>query len=151
MKYSVLPPESLEVVYENVKKYLPDFLRSPQAFALLYGASDSMFFEIGLLGGAFWLANICIGWKATIHTVLWDKEVREECLHKVTFPRKVIHDIFELLRLQRLEAFVPAAKETTCEYAERLGFSLEGVLRKSGRYDGELVDVAVYSILKEDM
>jgi len=151
MKYSVLPPESLEEVFQKVSKQLPDSLRDFQSFIMLYSAPNTMFFEVGLLGGAFWLANIYIGWKATGHVVLWDREVREECLKKVAYPRKVVRDIFELLRLERLEAYIPVRKRTACQYAERLGFTMEGILRKFDRYDGDLVDVAVYSLLKEDL
>lgn len=151
MKYSVLPPESVEEVFKNVSKHLPDALRDLATFALLYSSVGTMFFEVGLLGGVFWLTNIHIGWKATVHVVLWDKEVREECLKRVAYPRRIISDIFQLLRLQRLEAYIPIRKRTACQYAERLGLSMEGILRKFDKYDGDFVDVAVYSILKEDL
>lgn len=151
MKYSVLPPESVEEVFKHVRKHLPDSLRDLPTFALLYSSMTTMFFEIGLLGGAFWLTNIHVGWKATAHVVLWDKEVREECLKQVAYPRKVIGDIFQLLRLLRLEAYIPVRKRTACQYAERLGLSMEGILRKFDKYGGDLVDIAVYSLLKEDI
>lgn len=151
MNYSVLPPESLEVVYKKVTKQLPDALRSPQAFAMLYSSSDSMFFEVGLLQGVFWLAGIRVGWKAAIHVVLWDEEARRECLKKTAIPKRAVRDIFRLLRLQRLEAYIPVRKRTGCQYAEAVGFRMEGILRKYDKYDGDLVDVAVYSILSEDL
>lgn len=151
MKYSVLPLEVLEEVYKHVSKQLPDALRNLQTFALLYSSVGTMFFEVGLLGGVFWLTNVCIGWKATGHVVLWDKEVREECLKTMVYPRKVVRDIFELLRLERLEAYIPVRKSKACQYAERLGLTMEGILRKFDKYDGELVDIAIYSLLREDL
>lgn len=151
MKYSVLSPEVLREVYEHVSKQLPDALRSLEAFALLYSSMGTMFFEVGLLGGVFWLTNICVGWKATGHVVLWDKEVREECLKHSAYPRKVVGDIFQLLRLERLEAYIPVRKTKACQYAERLGLTMEGILRKFDKYDGELVDIAIYSLLREDL
>jgi len=151
MKYSVLPPDVLEEVFQKVKKQLPDALRDPIAFAALYGSPDSMFFEVGLLGGVFWLSNVRIGWKATGHVVLWDKEVREECLKTMAYPRKVVRDLFDLLRLERLEAYIPVRKHTACQYAERLGLTMEGILRKFDMYDGDLMDIAVYSLLREDL
>jgi hypothetical protein len=151
MKYSVLPPESVEEVFKNVQKHLPDALRSLEAFALLYSSMGTMFFEVGLLGGAFWLTNIRIGWKATAHVVFWDKDVREELLKSVIYTRSIVDDVFQLLRLQRLEAYIPVRKRTACQYAERLGFTMEGILRKFDKYDGDLVDIAIYSLLKEDI
>ena len=145
--YGLLPLSFIEKVYEKVEKYLPDVLRSPGAFASMCVSRDTAVFEVGTFGGVFWLSNIVVGWKATGHVVLWDKE----CLRQYKAAQHIIKEIFRLFRLQRLDAYIPADNEKACHYAEHLGFTMEGILRKFEVYDGEYRDVAVYSLMKEDL
>jgi len=147
LSYRVLAPELVKKTFEKVKLRLPDALRTPEAFAALYFDPASMFFEIGDFEGVFWLANMRLGNKAVGHIVLWD----EKWKGKYQLAKEVIRFIFQLLNLQRLEAFVPTKNTKACKYAERLGFTLEGVLRRFDRYDEQYVDVAAYSLLKEEL
>jgi len=142
-----MPASALEDVYKKVEKYLPDMLRTPGAFFGFCGNGNTMTFEVGQFQGVFWLSNIVIGWRATIHIVLWDKEVKGQYKRA----QEIIRELFQLLRLKRLEIQVPERNERACKYAERLGFEMEGVLRKHAIYDGDYVDVAVYSILREEL
>lgn len=151
MNYCVLRPETLPTVFEKAKPFLPDMMRDFNVFNSLHWAKNSMFFEVGINGGAFWLSGIHVGHKATIHVVLWDKDVRKECLDDTAFPRRVIRELFRLLSLRRLDAYIPASKEKSCRWAERLGFTLEGVLRKHSLYDGEPIDIAAYALVKEEL
>lgn len=149
MRYTVLRPELLPSVYKEVKTFLPDMLRDFNVFSSLYWSKSSMFFEVHINAGAFWLANIHVGHKATIHVVLWDKEVRKECLSDTTVPSRVVRELFRLLDLRRLDAYIPASKEKSCQWAERLGFTLEGILRAHTLYDGDATDIAAYALVKE--
>lgn len=145
--YSLLPITAVSEVFEKVKKYLPDMLRTPEAFSSMYAAGNTMFLEVGAFGGVFWLSDIIMGWRAEIHVVLWDKEVKGQYKEA----QGVIKWLFGFLRLKRLEAYVPTREKKACEYAERLNFTMEGILRKRAIYDGDYVDVAAYSILLEDL
>jgi len=147
LSYRLLAPELVKKTFEKVKQHLPDALRTPEAFAALYMARGSMFFEIGDFEGVFWLVNVALGHKAVGHIVLW----AEKWKGKYQLAKEVIHEIFRLLNLQRLEAFIPTLNEKACKYAEKLGFTLEGVLRRFDRYDERYVDIAVYSLLKEEL
>lgn len=145
--YRILAPELVKKTFEKIEKYLPDVVRNPETFAARYVASSSMFFEVGDFGGVFWLSNIVLGHKAVIHIVLWDEKLKG----KYVVAKDVIRDIFRLLNLQRLEALVPTTNKRACGYAEKLGFTLEGILRRFDRYDEQLANVAIYSLLKEEL
>ncbi len=145
--YRILAPELVKKTFEKIKKYLPDVIRDPETFAARYVASSSMFFEIGDFGGVFWLSNIVLGHKAVIHIVLWDDELKGRYIEA----KDVVRDIFRLLNLQRLETLVPTLNKRACRYAEKLGFTLEGILRRFDRYDEQLADLAIYSLLKEEL
>jgi len=147
MSYRILAPELVKKTFEKVKQHLPDALRTPEAFAALYMDRGSMFFEIGDFEGVFWLANTALGHKAVGHIVIWG----EKWKGKYQLAKEVISDIFRLLNLQRLEAFVPTMNAKACKYTEKLGFTLEGVLRRFDRYDERYVDVALYSLLEEEL
>lgn len=151
MSYALLRPELLGKVFEKVEKYLPDFLRDPNLFAALYASSRAVFFEVGVFGGVFWLSDIILGRKAVIHVVLWDGDCKDHYLKKHINAKRVVQDIFRLFGLQRLEARIPIRRVKACEFAEAVGFSLEGVLRKAEVYNGETTDLALYSLLREEI
>jgi len=144
---SILLLDQLGIVFEKMLSYLPDSLRSFDSFLALYQAPTSAFFEVGEMEGAFWLTSIIPGWKADGHLILWGKKV----LRQDERTKKVIQELFHLYKLVRLQAFAPVKMQGACRYAERLGFSMEGVLRKAGLYDNEYVDLAIYALLKEDL
>lgn len=142
-----LNPQSVAVVFEHVRAYLPDGLRDLNIFAQWYLRKDSAFFEVGKLEGACWLVNIQIGWKATCHIVFWAPRL----LGHAEDIKWGIREVFRLYDLQRLEAFIPTTNEHACNLADKIGFTMEGTMRKAEYYDGILSDVAAYSLLKEDL
>ena len=145
-EYRLLVPQQLPAVYTHVKETLPDSIRDPNIFAQIYWAKTSAFFELGDMEGALWLVNIAVGWKATVHLVLWGERLR----HRAEDALEITKELFHLFQLRRLEAYLPVTNERVCRYLDKLGFVMEGTLRKWDYYDGMLVDIAVYSILKED-
>jgi len=145
--YRVLLPTTVEATYGKVAKYLPDMWKDAGAFYALYSAKDSAFFEVGTFDGAFWLTNLIPGWKATAHVVLWGKDV----LKQPERAKQIVRELFNMFSLKRMDSFIPARNRGAQRYAEKLGFSMEGVLRKQAIYNGEPEDVAVYSILKEEL
>lgn len=146
-KYYFLHPDLLEETFNRVKEHIPDCLKQPAAFHSLYAAGNSMFFEVGDFEGVFWLSDIILGVSANAHIVLWGDEVKK----KHGRAKEIVSDLINLLKLRRLSAYIPTFNEAACEYAEALGFTLEGNLRKFTYYNGELRDVSVFSLLSEEV
>lgn len=57
---------------------------------------------------------------------------------------------FEALDLHRIEIHIAAENHASRRIAERLGFTLEGVLRGAQRLRGEYHDHALYALLRDD-
>ena len=57
---------------------------------------------------------------------------------------------FEALDLHRIEIHVATENHRSRRIAERLGFTLEGVLRQVQRLRGEYYDHALYALLRDD-
>lgn len=64
--------------------------------------------------------------------------------------RLLVEYAFEALDLHRVEIFVTAHNESSRRVAERLGFTLEGVLRGAQRLRGRFYDQALYALLRDD-
>jgi RimJ/RimL family protein N-acetyltransferase len=52
--------------------------------------------------------------------------------------------------MERISFFVLSTNITAIIEGERFGYVKEGVLRKAELQDGQLIDVNIYSILKEE-
>ncbi len=64
--------------------------------------------------------------------------------------RVLIAYAFEELELQRLELWTMSGNVRSRRLAERLGFSLEGILRQRKYHRGRLHDRVVYGLVRED-
>jgi len=145
-EYHLLAPQKLAEVFNHVKETMPDSFRDPNVFAQVYWAKSSMFFELGQMEGAFWFVNISIGWKATIHIAIWGERLR----HQANTMRKMLLEVMDLLQLSKVEAYMPVTNIAVLRFAEKAGFHKEGLLLQWDYYDNEPVDIAVYSIVKEN-
>ena len=149
-RVKLLLPEHLEEVFRQSYSSLPDSVKNIRTFYGLYADKRCVFFDVGNMGGAMWLANLQIGFKASIHLVLWEKDL----LGRPGDAKLVLKDIMDMFSLKRVEVYIPAGlrfSRLACRYAEKVGMVLEGVLRKSEFYGGERVDIYVYSILLEEI
>ena len=64
--------------------------------------------------------------------------------------RVLIEYAFGELEMNRIEIRCATENKRSCAIPERLGFTLEGVLRQSEWRHTQFFDMAVYSVLKED-
>ena len=86
--------------------------------------------------------------RATIGTWLgrewWGTGANREC------KALMCHIAFALLGLERVGAYANVDHTRSQRALERIGFELEGVLRRFHRHYGRPLDVAVFSLLRED-
>ena len=73
----------------------------------------------------------------------WGKKVMKEALSMI------ISFAFENSDVNRIEAFVEPPNTASHILLERLGFVMEGTLRKHEMCRGELIDIGILSLLRE--
>ena len=61
----------------------------------------------------------------------------------------IIKFVFEVSDVNRIEAFVEPPNTASHMLLERLGFVMEGTLRKHEMCRGELIDIEILSLLRE--
>ncbi|GII82223.1 hypothetical protein Ssi03_02130 [Sphaerisporangium siamense] len=64
--------------------------------------------------------------------------------------RALVDHLFRYTRVHRLEAFTEAGNLAERRTLERVGFTLEGVLRQTHFRDGAWRDAAVYALIRDD-
>ena len=73
----------------------------------------------------------------------WGKKVMKEALSMI------IRFAFDNSDVNRIEAFVEPPNTASHMLLERLGFVMEGTLRKHEMCRGELIDIEILSLLRE--
>lgn len=97
--------------------------------------------------GLFIVNDIRPALSATIHYLFWDKRFRgreELC-------RRMMKHVFDEFKFRRLETRIPLIAQPAIQNASRIGLIREGRLRKAILYEGEWVDMNLYSMLPEDL
>lgn len=74
----------------------------------------------------------------------WGKGLAAEAL------REIIRHIFTTTEIYRLEALIRPANSRSRNLASRMGFHEEGTLRDYILWDGEYLDMVMYSLLKKE-
>jgi hypothetical protein len=133
---------------------IPD---SVEGFLTYVVAARSLWFEVlndkGENVGFIYLSDLLKSFtenryiNATFHAITWDAKAAPRRVIAGKFIRK----IFEVLRLHRLTAMIPAKFTGAIRTAKKLGFKDEGRLRAFRRYNNVWFDVIVLSILESEV
>ena len=96
--------------------------------------------------GIFLLHDIIPYQSATAHFVFWDKRFRgreDLCIECLKYA-------FETYKFQRIKVEVPLYAHHTMDAVEKMGFVLEGRMRKAVLYHDKWFDVNIYSMLPDE-
>lgn len=146
-KFKLLERGKVDDVFDKIKPYLPDMYQNRSNYYTLVNSGATLGLEVGDFQGVVLLTDLITGLKAQVHVYIWDKTVRR----RDDDARFLLKQVFMLLDLKRLEARPPEQNAKACAYAERMGFKREGVMRKAARYNNQLQDLVMYSLLEEDL
>jgi len=108
--------------------------------------SKNLVFEVD--GGIMVMDNIKKGLKGEIHASFWDKKLssRTETLRECILWCMLEYNLY------RIEARIPDFSRALRRFLEkRLGFTYEGRERNSYWYKGNLTDVIILSLLREEV
>lgn len=84
---------------------------------------------------------------ADIHLTFWDRRFKgrwEEC-------RQALRWLFDKMDLIRAVAVIPEIAYSTKTFLKSLGFKEEGKIRKGFLYNGRLLDLCIFGILREEV
>ena len=133
------PEESRQYVY-SVKKYYTK--KEFFDWALEHKESGRM---IGTCGfSRIDETNLCAELGYVLNRVYWGQGLAVEAA------REVIRIGFEVLSFNRIEARYMVENQASARVLEKLGFTFEGVHRKSIFVKGQFRDIGYYALLKED-
>ena len=139
----------LMAIWEILRQFpstFADGTKDPENFTARLLAEDSLVFEME--GGLILVEHIVPGLKAEFHATFWD--------HKLSPKAKDLEDlilwVFVQLKLERLETYVASYARAVRRFlVDRLGFTYEGTLRRAFRNNGQLYDLNMYSIIREEV
>lgn len=97
--------------------------------------------------GIFYLTDIRPGYEALAHYNFWDQKFngrKELC-------RETLRHVFGRFGFHRITTEVALYAEKTMNAVEWIGFTKEGRKREAVKYHGEWFDVALYSILEDEV
>jgi len=96
----------------------------------------------------FWLSSVQRGHMAEFH-VLNGEGAKAALDINQYFP--VIREIFTEFNLQRLTAALPVKVPKLAEYAKKLKFTSEGIIRRGAIFDGGFVNLELMGLLREEV
>jgi hypothetical protein len=98
--------------------------------------------------GILFLTDIDENLKAAAHVIFFDHRLSD----KIELIRSCLEWAFLQFNLQRIETFIPEFARTLKRVMEnKIGFKYEGRMRNRMFYKGNLCDVFIHSILKEEV
>ena len=131
--------EAKEYVRYMTKCYRDDL---PSSWGIIDKESGRLVGTIGYMAFSEENASVEIGY--SLARWLWGKGLATEAL------RAVIDYTFEAMDINRIEAQHELTNPSSGRVMEKCGMKKEGILRQRLYNKGKFVDVALYSILRED-
>ncbi len=156
----ILTPDSLQRFYASASKYPrifgEEFTGSFNKFINIFLSQTSsgelqgegLFWVVDDFTGVFYLTDIYHPYDALMHFAFFDKRLRGRDL----LTRAMIRYVFEKYGFNRLSAEVPLyAGDHTFAFIEKgVRLKKEGRRRKAAEYKGDMFDVNLYGILREE-
>tara|TARA_Y100000310_G_scaffold71310_2_gene67152 strand:+ start:2538 stop:3068 length:531 start_codon:yes stop_codon:yes gene_type:complete len=136
-------PSAVKSVEEDIKEEMQEYGKkkpSSEKFTILYNGSVAGWIAINQLN------NPHFEHRAKIDFVLHKDFRGKGIMTKVV--RKVVSYAFRKYKLKRLEAWTRTFNKATARINEKVGFKLEGILRKNKCKNGEYLDDMVWAIVK---
>jgi hypothetical protein len=112
----------------------------------LLSRSDSWFVEVGEVGLVY-LTNVLPKFVANLNFIFWDGKLgkdRRDCI------RFAVTTAFDEFALTRMQALVPSANTPFLVTLKKIGFSLEGTMRRAWRDASGDQDLLILGMLKEE-
>jgi len=141
--FGLTTPEALEKEKERHRKGVTTFNKSFLNFLILDKGSKKV---LGSCGYHTWYTEHA---RAEIGYALYDEAYKGQGIMKEAMP-PIIRFGFEVMGLNRIEAFIGPENEPSLRLVKRLGFTEEGRLRAHYYKNGRMEDSVVFSLLRDE-
>ena len=108
---------------------------------------NSWFVEVGDVGLVY-LTYVVPRFIATFNVLFWDRKISKD---RKEIIRDILAQAFDRFDLVRIAAFVPSTNEPLVSALRKIGFTIEGRLRKAFMQEAEFSDVVVLGLLKDEV
>ena len=146
----VLSEQKVRDLWEQIQQFpqvFDDFSKGRyDEFVRHFFVPTNVFIDIGPGLGLAAGFGVRPGLDAVLHLVMFDRKLRGR---EPVF-RSIMDHFFRKLNLRRMSALIADDCLTACKLCERLGFKLEGRMKKSILRDGQYHDTMIYGILREE-
>ncbi len=108
---------------------------------------DAVWFELDDEMGVLYATEIIVGLSANVHIAFWDHKLRER--HSLII--ECLAWLVNACSLEKVNASLPDFTRVARKHVKELGFQEEGIIRRFSRSNGQLYDLHIYGIFKEDV
>lgn len=140
----------LELIWNKIKDFdnlfADDTTRSKEAYMETFLDRRSVILETE--GGFLMMKNIVEGLRGEVHFCFWDRKLSA----RADLMRNCLIWAFSYFELVRIETQVADYARAVRRFIEeKLGFTYEGTRRRYVRHNGRLIDMHIYSTLREEV
>lgn len=133
-------------MHPKQKLFGDDWIRDPEVFMRFVLAPDTVVVEMEF--GMLFLARLKPGLRGEVHMYFWDHKLSAHA----EFLKECLLWAFLNYDLVRIETFVPQDSRAVTRFLrDKLGFRFEGLMRNRTQLGGRLINVEIYSILREEV
>lgn len=149
IKLLICTKEEIEKLWEHFQQFphvYSDYLTNKEEFLKLLLSHNSLFFKIGEIGIIYY-TDVVPRLRAVAHVLFWDNQLKGREVYAILLGA----DLMRQLKLNRIEAHIPSCNKTAIKFAKRCRMTYEGTLRRAAFHTGQVVDVVIYSFLREEI
>jgi len=146
-----LTPEKINMIWEklqNIKGLFDDFATG-RLDIFLKGLlqPSTLWLELEDGNGIVYATDIVIGLSAQVHFVYWDRKLAP----RRQFTMDCLQWLVNIADLQKINAIIPAFCTAAIHFTKKLGFTVEGVIRRYSINGGRLYDAVHLGMTREEV
>jgi hypothetical protein len=146
-----LTPEKIDSIWaklQNIKGLFDDFATG-RLDIFLKGLlqPSTIWLELEDGNGILYATDVVVGLSAQVHFVYWDRKLAP----RRQFTLDCLQWLINIADLQKINAVIPAFCTAAIHFAKKLGFTVEGVIRRYSINGGRLYDAVHLGMIREEV
>jgi hypothetical protein len=146
-----LTPEKIDNIWSRLQKIrgmFDDFVAG-RLDIFLQGMlqPNTIWLELTDGNGLLYVTNVVVGLSANVHFVYWDRKLAT----RRKFTIECLQWIVNVCNLQKVNAIIPDFCTAAIHFAKRIGFKVEGVIRRYSLNNGRLYDAIHLGMIREEV